>query len=88
MLVDFVGKKSTYVKDGFSKKAKGQRSMFIYIRIIIIKYVFSNVNFKDLKRLHVSGFDKTIKENDLKKLFPNCADFFMQKKRNKEFNLG
>ena len=41
-----------------------------------------------MKRLNVKGFNKTIKEENLKKLFPNHKDFFLPKKRNQDANLG
>merc|ERR1719223_738937 len=43
---------------------------------------------KDMKRLHVGGFDKTASEADLKKLFSGCAEFTLPIKKDTKLNMG
>ena len=44
---------------------------------------------KDLKRLHIGGFDKTANEKDLKKLFNGCSDFALPiSKKDGKLNMG
>jgi RNA recognition motif-containing protein len=45
------------------------------------------LSIEDMRRLHVSGFDKNAKEDEIKSLFPKCIDFFMPRKRDSEINL-
>ncbi len=44
---------------------------------------------KDLKRLHIGGFDKTATEKDLKKLFNGCSNFTLPiSKKDSKLNMG
>ena len=43
---------------------------------------------KDLKRLHIGGFDKTASEQDLKKLFSGFTEFVMPVKKETKLNMG
>lgn len=43
---------------------------------------------KDLKRLHVGGFDKTANEADLKKLFKGASEFTLPIKKDTKLNMG
>lgn len=43
---------------------------------------------KDLKRLHIGGFDKTATEADLKKLFPGNTEFNFPIKKDTKLNMG
>ena len=44
---------------------------------------------KDMKRIHIGGFDKTATEKDLKKLFSNSTEFSMPiSKKDTKLNMG
>ena len=43
---------------------------------------------KDMKRLHIGGFDKTATEADLKKLFTGFTEFNMPIKKDTKLNMG
>lgn len=44
---------------------------------------------KDLKRLHIGGFDKTATEKDLKQVFTGCAEFSLPiSKKDGKLNMG
>ncbi len=43
---------------------------------------------KDLKRLHIGGFDKTATEQDLKKLFTGFTEFSLPVKKDTKLNMG
>ena len=52
-------------------------------------YVKKSDKKVDLKRLHVGGFDKaTVKEDELKKLFPNNTQFILPFKKSSSVSMG
>ncbi|RNA28519.1 hypothetical protein BpHYR1_035313 [Brachionus plicatilis] len=43
---------------------------------------------KDMKKLHISGFEKTTTEADLKKFFKNCTEFNLPIRKDTKLNFG
>jgi hypothetical protein len=41
-----------------------------------------------MKRLHIGGFDKSAKEDEVKKFFSNFTTFTLPIKKNENVNMG
>lgn len=72
-----------------NKKLKSGKEIIIDFVGEKSSYVKKEDKNKDLKRLHVSGFDKTsTKEDELKKQFPTSIQFIMPAKKNNKTSMG
>lgn len=88
--------------DTTTKNYKEMQNKKIRDKEIIVDYVDERSSYtkkelkkeqtpkaKDLKRLHIGGFDKTANEKDLKKLFNGFSDFAMPiSKKDGKLNMG
>jgi RNA recognition motif-containing protein len=72
IVIDYVDERSSYVKSEEKENKKKEAAN----------------REQDLKRLHVSGFDKTATEADLKKIFNGFTEFTLPLKKTSKLNIG
>jgi RNA recognition motif-containing protein len=71
------------------KKLKNGKEIIVDFVGAKSTYVKKSEKKLDLKRLHVSGFEKaTVKEDELKKLFPNNTQFILPFKKSSSVSMG